>query len=218
MHLTENENRQINELARRLEIRTGVQFQAAVVGKCDTYPEIPWKAFALGASMSALAGAVFHLIKPDWFFPWTRLPSLIWILAAGALIAVLTPFWPALARLFLDKERAEGESLQYAQGLFLEQELFRTPQRTAILMLIGLLERQVVLLPDSGLHSRLKPGQLDAVIDCMLPQLRRGDHFKALKNGITRLEEALQTLNFEGDPNAPDLIPDELVQQKGAES
>ena len=218
MHLTDNQNAHVNELARNLELRTGVEFQAAVVGKCDTYPEIPWKAFALGASIGALASIVFHLLNPAWLTPWTHLFSLAWTLGAGALAAVLTPFWPALARLFLDSQRADTESRQYAQGLFLEQELFRTPQRNAILMLIGLFEHRVVLLPDNGLDSRLKPEQIEAVIGCMRAHLRRGDHFEALASGITRLEVTLRATGFEGDPNTPDHIPDELIQEKGAAS
>ncbi|MEO8008050.1 MAG: TPM domain-containing protein [Betaproteobacteria bacterium] len=34
---------------------------SAVAGKSDSYPEAPWKAFALGASAAALAGVIWQL-------------------------------------------------------------------------------------------------------------------------------------------------------------
>ncbi len=218
MYLTSEQDTQIKSRGRDLEIRTGVEFMAAVVGKCDNYPEIPWKAFALGAALSALATVFFHFMQPAWDTVRPPLVALVWVLSSGALVALLTPFWPALARLFLDAERAESESRQYAQGLFLERSLFRTRQRTAILLLIGLFERRVVLLPDSGVQSRLKSGQLEAVIRQMVPHLRRGDHFQALLLGIGLIEKMLLEAGFSGDPNAPDQISDQLIQQKGAVS
>ena len=58
---------------------------------------------------------------------------------------------PAFARLFLRDSRATLEVSQYAKVQFLERELFATPERTAILVLVSLLERRVVILPDTGL-------------------------------------------------------------------
>jgi len=218
MYLTNEQDDQIKSRARDLETRTGVEFMAALVGKCDHYPEIPWKAFALGAALSAPATVFYQLMQPAWDTVWTALLTLAWVLGSGALVALLTPFWPALARLFLDSERAESESRQYAQGLFLEQSLFGTRQRTAVLLLIGLFERRVVLLPDSGVRDRLKPGQLETVIQQMVPHLRRGDHFQALVQGIGLVEKMLLEAGFSGDPHRPDQIPDELIHQKGAVS
>ncbi len=215
MYLTNEQDDQIKSCARNLETRTGVEFMAALVGKCDHYPEIPWKAFALGAAFSALATVFYHLLQPTWDSALAPLFTLTWVLGAGILFALLTPFWPALARLFLDAQRAESESRQYAQGLFLEQSLFGTRQRTAILLLIGLFERRVVLLPDSGVQSRLRPGQLETVIHQMVPHLRRGDHFQALVQGIGLIEKMLIEAGFSGDTDAPDQIPNELIQQKG---
>ncbi len=218
MYLSEEQDTQISALGRDLEIHTGVEFMAAVVGKCDTYPEIPWKAFALGVALSALAAVSYHIMQPTWLTAWTALLTLAWVLGAGALGALLTLFWPALARLFLDAERAESESRQYAQGLFLEQALFRTREHSAILLLIGLFERRVVLLPGSGVQNRLNAGQLEAVINQMVLHLRRDDHFQALVQGIAFIEKILLEAGFTGSADAPDQIPDELIQQKGAVS
>ena len=39
------------------EARTGVEIVAAVERRSDLYPEVPWRAFALGASLASLGVA-----------------------------------------------------------------------------------------------------------------------------------------------------------------
>jgi putative membrane protein len=215
MYLTEDQQNRISALGRNLEMRTGVEFMSAVVGKCDTYPEIPWKGFALGAALSALGLVLYQLWQPAWQDVRSPLLLLAWVLGIGALTALLTSFRPGLARLFLNSERAEEESRQYAQGLFIEQELFRTRQRKALLLLIGLFERRVILLPDSSIRARLKPEQLEKVIRQMVSLLRQGNHFQALVQGIALIENMLLEAGFKGPADASDQIPAELIQQKG---
>ncbi|MBM4117655.1 hypothetical protein FJ251_07890 [bacterium] len=55
MHITPDEERRIEAAAEQLEARTGVQVLAAVIGKADHYPEVPWKAFALTTALAVLA-------------------------------------------------------------------------------------------------------------------------------------------------------------------
>ncbi len=215
MHLSEAQNEQIVQQLQRLERRTGVELLSAIVGKCDAYPEIPWKAFAMGTALSALILTAKAFFYPQWTLAGSVLIPLAWVLGAGALAAVLTPFWPTFARLFLDTERAEAEVRQYAQGLFLEQALFKTDRRRAILLVIGVFERQVIILPDKGVTDHLPPEGLKAIIDQMVPLLRRGDHFQAVVQGITRIEAVLVQAGFCGSSDTPNRIPDGLIQEMG---
>ena len=63
---SDKEQQEINELARQFERATGAQAVAAVVGKADAYPDIPWKAFALGVGLAALAVVLDALLRPGW--------------------------------------------------------------------------------------------------------------------------------------------------------
>ena len=49
MHVTEEEQRQINKLVSEAEAQSGIQALIVIVSKADAYPEIPWKAFAMAA-------------------------------------------------------------------------------------------------------------------------------------------------------------------------
>ena len=215
MYLTEDESRQLNTTIRRLEEKTGIELVAAVVGKCDHYPEIPWKAFALGVAFSTLAVMLQAMLRPDWLSVYSALVQAVIVLGVGTVMALLTAAWPGWARCFLDKTRAETEMQQYAQSLFLKQEVFATRERNGMLLLVGLFEHQVVILPDSGIDARLPSGMLRAVIDAMRPDLKRGSRFRALTRGVSVLEESLLSAGFEPTTDKTDQIAEALIQQKG---
>jgi putative membrane protein len=215
MYFSDDESRRLNTRIRELEKETGIELVAAVVGKCDHYPEIPWKAFALGVAFSALVLLFQTTLRPDWPSSYTVLLHAGVLLGTGTLAALLTMVWPGWARCLLNKTRAEGEIHQYAQSLFLEHEVFRVPDRSGILLLIGLFERQVVILPDLGIGSRLPEAALGSVIDAMGPLLKQGDRLQALTKGLSVLETHLKATGFTAREDDADRIPEALIQQKG---
>src|SRR5690349_8488411 len=103
--VSEKERLQINQLVARFENATGVEAVAAVTSRADAYPEIPWKAFALGASIAALAAALHPAVIRIWTdVSLTALDAML-ILGAGAVLAALAALVPAVGRLFLDRVR-----------------------------------------------------------------------------------------------------------------
>src|SRR5688572_21782136 len=130
MAVSEKEQQQINTLVRRFESDTGIEAVAAVVGKADAYPEIPWKAYAIGSALAALAitssPVLFPLLLTDWNVMWTLTLAAMVVLGTGAVLATAAAFFPAFGRLFLDRVRAEGEARQYATAMFVDREIFCT--------------------------------------------------------------------------------------------
>jgi putative membrane protein len=191
MVLTAQERQEINELAQHFEAATGAQAVAAIVGKADEYPDIPWKAFALGAALAALAVVADEFIHPDWASIHTPLRDVAAILAAGVLCSVAAMAIPKFGRLFLNRERARSEVRQYAQGIFLQRELFKTTERVGILMMVARFERRVVILPDSGIARHVTARELDGVIAAMAPQLAQGEAVAAFRAGFDALAALL---------------------------
>jgi putative membrane protein len=216
MYLTEDQTRRLDNRIRELERHTGVELVAAMVGKCDNYPEIPWKAFALGVALSALVWPSLIGLHSDPMTGALPLLTVTGILAAGALMALLTALWPAWARCFLDRPRAEAEMRQYAQALLLELDMAALPGRNGLMLLIGLFERQLVVLPDRGVAGRLPADALEAVVATMRPLLQSGDGFHALTRGVEELEARLRAAGFLSRERGADLFPETLIQRKGA--
>jgi putative membrane protein len=212
MALNEPEQLLLVRRVAEIEARTGAEIVTTLVAKCDHYPEIPWKAFALGASTAALVVAALTLRNTGWT-PGSPLPIIILMLGAGLVPALLTLFWPAFARLFLGRERAAGEALQYAESLFLKEQLFQTRSRTGILLLVAQFERQVVIVPDRAVRERLAPETLDGVIAHMTPLLSGGRTAQAFEAGLAALEELLRARGFSG-ATGPNELPDHLDEDR----
>src|SRR5215470_13799583 len=167
-----------------LEARTGVQVVAAVVPRSDSYVELPWKAFALGASLAA-----FGVVLADfWLRPWltsaTALLHAVAILGCAAACALLAVFVPPFARVFLRGTHGHAAVKERAQSFFLRHELFATRHRTGVLILVSRFERRVEILPDAGLRERISEAEWRQVIDMMTPHLRDARAFHALEAGI----------------------------------
>lgn len=211
--LNEEEQNRLNEHIAGAEKRTGSQIVLAVISKSDTYPELPWKAFALGASLAALMALLMNTRAPVMLPVQAVFLSMIMILAAGAGLALIAVFVPDFARLFLTAHRAEVETRQYAQSLFLSRELFATGDRRAVLLMVSLFERRIVVLPDKGLAGRLDEPAIHRVIDSMREDLSSGRTEQALFAGLRTLEAGIT-------PDGPsgysgDILLNIITEEKG---
>jgi putative membrane protein len=214
MFLSDAEADAIDAQIGRLESRTGVQVVTAAVGKSDTYVELPWKAFALGAALTGFAVVLADTAWPQWATSNAALIQATTILGAAAASALLAIFVPPFARLFLRATRRDLEVRQHAQSLFLTRELFKTRGRTGVLILVSLFERRVEILPDTGLHARVSEADWGSVVARMTPRLREARPFHALQEGLAALEDMLVSKGFQpgADPNE---LPDRPIEERG---
>ena len=195
------------------ELQTKAQIVVAMVRRCDNYAEIPWKAFAIGASVAGLAVVTTDLVMKDWIADIRLLLSVTAVLAIGTLLAMLTLIFKGFARLFLPKSRRETETRQYAESLFLSRELFTTEGRKGILLLVSQFERQVVILPDTGVRKWLSADVMEKIISGMTPHLRQNKVRNAMETGLDELVTALSPPVAEGpDKNE---LSNKIIEEDG---
>ncbi len=212
-HLKEQERQRLDSLVAEAEKRTGAQIVLAVIERSDIYAELPWKAFALGASAAGFVVVLFDLFRPDWITSTAILLAVAATLAVGAVCALAAVHLPGFARIFLDAHRAEVEVRQYAQSMFLSRELFATRGRTGILLLVSFFERQVVILPDSGVAKRLNHKAQKDVLSRMTAPLAADHVNHALEEGLAALEKELAGTAPAG--KRENELPDQVIEEKG---
>lgn len=200
-----------------LERARGVEVVTASIAKADVYPELPWRAGALAASLAALAVAIGDVLRPDWVTSTTLLLSLATVMLAAAAVSLLTIFVPPFARLFLSRVRAEVEVRQFAHAFFLDRQLFRTHRRLGILILVARFERRVELVADIGFDGRVAAAEWGSVIPPMVPRLREGRADDALLAGLDALDALLASRGFAGDANAGNELPDATMHEDEAD-
>lgn len=197
----------------RAEAATGVQIVAAEVPRADRYPEIPWRAFALGTSLAGLIALVLDVARPDWLTAQALLVQTLSILAGGAIAGLAATRIDAFARLFLGTERARTEARQCAESLFLARELFATPRRDAVLILVSQFEHRVVIVPDVYCNGRVTSEEWETVVALMTPLLRERRTADAFIAGLGAIEKLLTGKGFAPvDGAAGNAIPDAFVR------
>jgi putative membrane protein len=211
--LNEDERIRLESLIEDAEEKTGAQIVMALIRRCDQYPEVPWRAFALGSSVAALVSLPALLLSGTWITDLNFIIAISAIMASGALLAILPVFLPGFARLFVSKARMEAESLQYADSLFLEKEIFTAEGRRGVLLAAFLFERRVVILPDKGLDSLLNKDQLDPIILHMSGFLKRKKIADAMMEGLEKIVAAIGP-NMKNDDTGVDL-PDNIIEEEG---
>lgn len=211
--LNEQERKQLDQRVAEVEKRTGVQIVLGVIERSDSYPELPWKAFALGVSVAGFAAVMLDMLRPGWTTGYAALLEVTATLAAGAACALFCVFVPGFGRLFLSAQRAETEVRQHAQSLFLTRELFNTRERTGLLLLVSRFERQVVMLPDRGLHTQLSQDAMQKIITRMGVALASGQFARALEGGLESLEQILSSKAAAG--SGENELPNSVIEEKG---
>lgn len=196
-----------------LERARGVEVVTASIARADVYMELPWRAGALAASVTALVLAIGDVLRPDWATSTTLLIALATVMLVGAGVALLAIFVPPFARLFLSKHRQETEVRQFAQAFFLERQLFRTRKRLGVLILVAKFERRVEVIADIGFDGRIAAAEWGSIIPPMVPLLRDRRPHDALLAGVEALDKLLAMRGFSGDGSSANELPDATVEE-----
>lgn len=212
--VTADEAAAIEKRVAAFEARTGVEAVAAVERRSDVYPEVPWRAFALGAALAALVVVAGHAWRADWTTPRALLVQAVAILGAGAVAALASSFLPWFGRLFIRRGRMEEEVRQRAEVVFLSRELFATPGRNAVLVLVSRFERHVVVVPDAAWRGRVDVDEWGAVVRRMTPPLSQGRLVEAFDAGFAAIEALVAAKGMSGGSPSR-VLPDALVQGDG---
>jgi len=189
------------------------QIVLAVVKRSDSYAEIPWKAFAMTASVAGIAAIITGTLMNYWVSKSDILIAIAATLLAGALLALVSVFVPAVARFFLSDHRAEEEVRQYADSLFLERQLFATGERMGVLLLVSLFERKVVIVPDTGLAKKLTQEEMQQIIAPMVTCLRKKMLARAFEEGLAQFSAMMRDQVSSGVYENE--LPNNIIEEDG---
>ena len=173
----------IEAAVREVEARSAGEIVPYAVERSDRYTRALWAAATLGALVGALAAALIRWAVDLWGGPvalWIALPP-----ASGAALGWLAALTlPALRRLLVPPEVLAERVRQRATQAVVEEEVFRTRDRSGILIFVSLFERHDVVRADRGLDGVVTPREWEEVVAGIVSGMRRGQPGPALADGI----------------------------------
>ncbi len=199
----ESDRERVRKAVAAAEQDTVGEIVPVVLGRSDRYPAADlWCGilFALAAYLSAWG------IGADWSPPVFLLIALI----AGFLGWLASRFLPDLRRRFVAPWRLQELAEEQAFQEFYRYGLYRTAERTGVLLFVSLFERRVVLMADEGIDSKVPSGTWRDIHHLVLDSARSGDLATGLTKAIERIGELLAG-PFpwrEGDRNE---LPDRVI-------
>jgi putative membrane protein len=160
-----------------------------IVARSDSYRVADWRAAAAGA----VAGGVAHAAAPGiagWSEAAAAYAPLAWI-AAGAFAALLAARWAALRRILAGDAELAARTATGAAEAFLAHEVFRTRDRTGVLIYVSLFERRVEILADTGVYRAVAQPTWQRVAAEVAATMRGAPPEAAILEAIRRAGELL---------------------------
>lgn len=202
----------VQAAVREAEARTSGEIVPYVVERSDEYPTTAWKGAALGALLGPMVAFAIYRWTDVWGWPlglWIALPAPLGG-AIGYLLALLAP----VRRWMAGEHTLDARARRRAAVAFLDQEVFRTRDRTGILLFVSLFERRVVLLADSGIHQKVEEGAWEAITGRLAQGIRSGRPAPALIEAIRACGELLERHGVERRADDTDELSDELRRER----
>ncbi len=145
-------------------------------------------------------------------------PERIWVLptfyvlagvAAAAIVYILCNISAVKRRLIPIAARRTAVNNR-ALRHFVQSGVYKTSGQTGILIFVSYFEREIRILPDSGINSKVSQDLWNIIADEMTDSLAKGNAKEALIGAINRCGELLSQ-NFPLDSHGENELPDGLV-------
>ena len=210
--LTAVERARVEAAVQAAEQQTSAEIVPVIVGRSGLYREAHHRAGLLSA---VVALAVLLTIETAWF-PWGwQASNAVWLLGITVLaysVGAWIGTWPAVLRLFTSRGRMRHKVQMRAERAFAQQGLAHTRERTGLLLMVSLLERQVYVLPDQALQALVSVDQWQEIVSVVVERLKAGDLAGGLCRGIEASGVLLSRACPSRDGDNPNELPDAVVQ------
>lgn len=224
LHLDDAAFNKIQYAVQEEEKRTTGEIACAITPESATYSFYELVAAMCGgavlfAILLCLAGPINHWLNtlfwevPVWLYP----------LMCGAAFIVAVPLVfalvniPALDRLVIPEAARSAATWKRAMRCFAESGVYKTREQSGVLIFVSYLERNVHILADSGIASKIAQERWDQIAATLAEELTDGDAADAFCNAIHACGALLaeQFPPHQGDN--PDELADGLMILEGGE-
>jgi len=174
--LTDAELQRIREAVTAAEARTSGEIVPYIVERSGSYEVAVWRGASFLAVGTMFGAALLLQFYGGWGLGWLYTGWGMALLAslAGVVGAVLAATIPPLKRFLAGQERLATRVHRRASLAFLDEEVFKTRDRTGILLFVSLFEHRIEVLGDEGINQQVTPDEWVEVVDTIRRGVRQG--------------------------------------------
>lgn len=211
--LTVEEQELITSAVREAEQRTNAEIVPMIVLRSGLYRDAQYRA-GLVAGLSVLT--VLLSLDTLWL-PWGwHASNAAWLVVAVTLAYASGTWmgtWPPVVRLLTSHERMRQKVMLRAERAFAHHAVSETRDRTGVLIMLSLLERQICVLPDRSLGGLVSPERWTRVVQAAVERLHRGDIAGGLSHAIDACGAVLADACPVRPGDNPNELSDRLIQE-----
>jgi len=199
----------IAEAVRIAESKTSGEIVPYFVYQSDDYGVARWRGGTAFAAICVLIALGIEMMSGSWLplglLEFTGLVIISYSVGFFVLHAV-----PSFKRLMLSSAKMDHYVHQRASIAFLSEEIFRTRERTGILIFLSFFERKVVVMGDSGINAKVAESEWQEVVQTIVRNVKRGKPADGLIDAIRQCGELLERHGVQRRRDDTDELSDSL--------
>jgi putative membrane protein len=203
----------VKAAVKEAEKKTSGEIVPYVVDRSDDYEESDWRCGALLGTLTLALFAALHRFTSVWLpldFAEVVLVSLLaFLLGMG-----LARFLPPVKRLFAGNTLLERRVALRAAAAFIGEEVFKTRDRTGILLFLSVLEHKVLVIGDEGINAKVEKLDWQDVANTVVAGIKSGKPADGLVQAIGKCGVLLERHHVRIKPDDTDELPDNLRIRK----
>ena len=207
IEITQAERDKVSQAVLEAEKHTSGEIVPMIVSQSDDYSGARWRLAVAGAFLSGFLTYFFlgSFFLEDYDAVWilyAQIPGLYIGYALGNVDLILRPF--------MLEEKINEEVHQRALQAFYEHNLHHTKDRTAILIMVSLLEHRVEILADAGVNEKVSKDTWQGIVSDMLACIKTNDLSEGMCVAVRECGDILAK-DFPGNHENPDEVSNKLI-------
>ena len=211
--LSEADRERIRQAVHTAEQQTSAEIVPMIVARSGLYRDAQhWAGLITALTMLAALLAV----EVSWL-PWgwhaSNAAWLVFAVTLAYLCGAWIGTWQRVIHLLTSPTRMRHKVALRAERAFAQHAISQTRERTGVLILLSMLERQIYVLPDRSLAGLVSADRWKQVVRAAVERLRGGDMAAGLSNAIAACGVVLADACPARPGDNPNELPDEPIQE-----
>lgn len=212
--LTVEEQERIQISVQRAEQNTKAEIVPMIVPRSGFYRDAQhWAGLVLAVTVLTVL-----LTLETFWLPWGwHAANAAWLVCAAILAYGIGSWLGTLGpviHLFTPRERMQHKVRLRAEQGFARHAVSQTRERTGVLILLSILERQIYVLPDRLLAQQVPVERWSPIVQAAVERLKVQDIVGGLCEGIEQCGRLLADVCPSHPGDNPDELPNRLVQER----